>query len=320
MAHIGYRRGGWEIRYRDPRGRQRVERFPGPPGRRPPADATERLATIERQLRWREFVSPEERGVTFGELYERWARTRRVSETRRHTDESRARLHVLPYWSRWRIGDMRPSDIDDWVAELATRMGPWAVRHCYALLSGPLRRAIKDGVITDPCIDIQLPKKPEIRKTFDDVLTAEEVDRLVDALLEPGERYASLRAAPRYAALVFMGAWLGPRWNEAIGVRLCDLNPLRKEITFGRVVVNQKGSRTFTEKLSKTEDARTIPVPTPVMDMLAAHVGRYVDAANRDAFLFLTAGGNHILRGNFGRNVLRAAGDRAGLLAGRCTG
>jgi len=24
-----------------------------------------------------------------------------------------------------------------------------------------------------------------------------------------------------------MGAWLGPRWNEAIGIRRCDINPMR---------------------------------------------------------------------------------------------
>jgi integrase len=312
MASLGYRRGGWELYYRDPNGRQRVERFPGPPGRKPPADAQERLAAIERQLRWREYVSPDERGATFGEYYARWDRSRRVSVSRRYTDEGRARLHVLPHWEKWRIGDIRPSDIDDWIADLATKMNAWSVRHCYALLRGPLRRAVKDRVITDPCVAIVLPKKPEIRKTFDDVLTAEEVDRLVDALREPGEKYASLRTGPRYAALVFMGAWLGPRWNEALGIRLCDLNPLRKEITFGRIVVNQNGGRPFTEKLSKTEDSRTIPVPTPVMDALLLHIEQHVKSANREAFLFLTRNGLHPQRSHM-HHMIRRAAEGAGL-------
>jgi hypothetical protein len=38
-------------------------------------------------------------------------------------DAGRAKLHVLPYWGGWRIGDIRPSDIDDWVAQLSKRMG-----------------------------------------------------------------------------------------------------------------------------------------------------------------------------------------------------
>jgi hypothetical protein len=44
------------------------------------------------------------------------------------------------------------------------------VRHCYALLRGPLRRAAKDRVIDNPCIDIVLPKLPDMRKTFDEVV------------------------------------------------------------------------------------------------------------------------------------------------------
>jgi integrase len=115
---------------------------------------------------------------------------------------------------------------------------------------------------------------------------------------------------------VFAGAWLGPRWNEAIGLCVCDLNPLRHKVTLGRIVVNQNGGTTFTETMSKTEDARTIPVPDPVMIMLVDHIKKYVPDAGREDFLFLTARGTHPLRGNFGRDVLRAGADRAGL-AGR---
>jgi len=319
MAHLAYRRNGWELRYRDPAGRQRVERFPGPETRKPPAAAKERLAAVERQLRWREYVGPEQRAVTFREYYERWDASRQISATKRHTDEGRAAKHVLPYWGEWRVGDIRPTDIDDWIAILSEKMGPWSVRHCYALLRGPLRRAVKDRVITDPCIEIVLPKKPEIRKTFDDVLTASEVDRLVDALADVGEKYSSLRTNGRYAALVFMGAWLGPRWNEAIGLRICDLDMLRREVTFGRLVVNQNGSTTFVERGSKTDDWRTLPAPEPVIDVLAEHITRYVeDPSDRNAFLFTTRLGTHPLRSNFTRE-LRNALPRAVLADRRVT-
>ena len=53
--------------------------------------------------------------------------------------------------------------------------------------------------------------------------------------------YAGLKTNDRYRALILMGCWLGPRWNEALGLRVCDLNPLKKEIAFGRVVINQNG-------------------------------------------------------------------------------
>ena len=110
-----------------------------------------------------------------------------------------------------------------------------------------------------------------------------------------------------------MGAWLGPRWNEAIGVRRCDINPLRRELTFGKVVVNQNGSQTYVEKLSKTEDFRTIPVPQPVMDRLVEHLTRYCSESSREDFVFLTRTGTHPLRANIARDVLRPALQRAGL-------
>jgi hypothetical protein len=69
-----------------------------------------------------------------------------------------------------------------------------------------------------------------------------------------------------------MGCRLGPRWNEAIGFRVCDLNPLREEVSFGRVVVNQNGGQTFTKELDKTDEHRTVPCPIEVMNALVEHI------------------------------------------------
>ena len=313
MASLTWRRGGWELRYRDRSGREQTERFRGPQTRKPPAEATERQHEVERDLRRGTYIPIHERRVTFGEYYDRWHARRRISATRAYTDDNRAKLHVMPHWRTWRLEEIRPSDIDDWIHDLSTKMGPTSVRHCYALLRGPLRRAVKDKIIDDPCIDIVLPAKPEIRKTFDDVLTVEELDRLVAAITDVGEKYSTLRTNGRYGALVFMGGWLGPRWNEAIGLRVCDISPERKELTFGRIVVNQNGGRTFTEKMSKTEDARTIPVPTDVMNALTRHIDTYLPNARRADFLFTTTNGTHPLRSNFARDVLRAGATRAKL-------
>jgi integrase len=319
MAALSWRRGGWELRYRDRTGKEQTERFKGPNTRKPPVDAIERKAQVERDLRRGTYVPVSERRVTFGEYYDRWHRARRVSKTRAFTDDNRAKNHVVPYWENWRLEEIRPSDIDDWIAQLSTKMGPTSVRHCYGLLRGPLRRAVKDKIIDDPCVQIALPAKPDIAKTFDDVLTATEVDALVAALLDRGEKYTTLRTNHRYAALAFAGAWLGPRWNEAIGLRVCDLNPMRHEITLGRLVVNQNGGTTFTEAMSKTEDARTVPVPQAVLDVLTTHIETYLPDAKRDDFLFMTAKGTHPLRGNFARDVLKVAAERAGLGERRIT-
>jgi integrase len=313
MASLSHRKGAWELRYRDRSGRQRTERFAGGTTRRPPEQARDRQAEVERSLRRGNYIPREEREVPFETYFAKWSAARRISRSRIHSDEIRARLHVLPYWGRWRLCDIRPSDIDDWISVLAAKMGPTSVRHCYGLLRGPLRRAVRDGIIPDPCIDIPLPPKPSIRKTFDDVLTAAETKALVDGVVDPDPRYAALRTNGRYIALLLLACWCGPRWNEAIGVRLCDVNPLRKEITFGRIVVCQAGSQTYTKVGSKTGDWRTVPVPRLVMDALQAHIAEYCPGAGREDFLFLSKEGSHPLRSNFARDVLKPALKRAGI-------
>ncbi|HTY71919.1 MAG TPA: tyrosine-type recombinase/integrase [Actinomycetes bacterium] len=319
MASLRRRAGGWDLRYRERSGRQRTERFQGGTARTPPEAALDRKAEVELELRRGRYVPRERREVAFADYYLPWAAARQISRSRRFTDDQRAAKHVIPYWGQWPICDIKPSDIDDWVAALSRSMGPQSVRACYGLLRGPLRRAVKDRVIDDPCIDIGLPKLPSLRKSFDDVLTAQEVDRLVAALVDPDPRYAALRTNGRYEALIFMGAWLGPRWNEAIGLRICDVNPLRKELTLGRVVVNQNGSHTYVEALSKTEDSRTVPVPSEVMDRLIRHQRLYCAGADREDFLFTSNRGTHILRGTFSRDVLAKAVKRAGPQGRRIT-
>jgi integrase len=313
MASLRQRGGGWDLRYRDLAGRQRTERFDGEPGRRkPPEEAVDRKAEVERELRRGTYLTREERLVTFGDYFEKWWAARQVAATRIHTDRQRANLHVLPKWKTWRLADIRPSDVDDWVGALSKRMGPDSVRHCYTLLRGPVRRAVKDGIISDPLIDINLPATRKIAKNFDDVLTGAEVRRLVEAMVDPNPRYAALRTNARYQAMILTGCWLGPPWNEVLGVRVCDVNPLRQEIVFGRVVVNEN-TTTFIEVGNKTEEHRTVPVPAPVMDALVAHIATYCPTGDREAFLFLTKDGTNPSRGRFARSVLQPALKRAGL-------
>jgi integrase len=313
MASLRQRGGGWDLRYRDRDGRERTERFAGEPERRrPPEEAIDRKAKVERELRRGTYVTREERQATFGEYFDQWWAARRVSTARTYTDNGRALLHVLPHWRARRLCDIRPTDVDDWIAQLSTKMGGESVRHCYTLLRGPIRRAVKDGIITDPLIDIELPAKKKIAKNFDDVLTGAEAMRLVDALADPEPSYAGLRTNVRYQAMILTGCWLGPRWNEILGVRVCDVNPLRQEIVFGRVVVNEN-TTTYVEHGNKTDEHRTVPVPAPVMEALAAHIATYCPQGDREAFLFLTSKGSHPKRSNFGRNTLRPALKRAGL-------
>ncbi len=313
MSSLRYRANGWDLRYRDPAGRERTERFPGGTLKRPPAVATERRAEVELELSRGLHRTREERETRFEVVFAQWWKARQISRSRIYTDEGRARLHVLPYWGHWRICDIRPSDIDDWIAMLATKMQGDSVRACYTLLRGPLRRAVRDRLIIDPCIEIKLPKKPDRRKSFDDVLTAGELTALADSLIDEDPKYAGLKTNNRYRAMMLTGGWVGPRWNEILGVRRGDINVLRSEIAFGRVVINQNGAQLYEKHGSKTDDHRIVPLPALVLEELERHIATYCPDAGPKDFIFTTRNGTHPMRSNFSRDAIRPATKRSGL-------
>jgi hypothetical protein len=86
-----------------------------------------------------------------------------------------------------------------------------------------------------------------------------------------------------------------------------DVNPLRREVVFGRQVINQNGTHTCAEVGSKTGDWRTVPGPQPVIDALTAHIARYRDGAARDDLVFTNPRDGHVLRGNFGPDAVAPA-------------
>jgi hypothetical protein len=67
------------------------------------------------------------------------------------------------------------------------------------------------------------------------------------------------------------GAWLCQRWNEAIGLRICDLNQLHREVTFGRPAINQNGSATFTMVESKPATGPSVMRGTSFLTISMPH-------------------------------------------------
>jgi hypothetical protein len=118
------------LRYRERTGKERTERFRGGSARRPPESALNRKSEVEMELRRGTYVPREKREVAFADYYAPWAPARQISASRRRTDDQRAAKHVLPCWGGWAICDIRPSDIEDWIAILSRQMGPQSVRTC----------------------------------------------------------------------------------------------------------------------------------------------------------------------------------------------
>jgi len=115
----------YRVRYRKPDRKQTQKR-----GFTTKREAEMFAATVEVAKARGEYVAPSVGRTTIGELGPAW-----LSRQRGHLkaasiagQESSWRTHVQPRWAAARIGDIRHSDVQAWVAELSGRRGPDCVR------------------------------------------------------------------------------------------------------------------------------------------------------------------------------------------------
>jgi integrase len=96
--------------------------------------------------------------------------------------------------------------VQDWVNTLVAQgLAPATVRHCHRVVfKSVINTAVMDGLLAvSPCFRIE---QPEPRQEKSDPLTPAQVEGIVE------------RTAPRYRALVVLGAACGPRFCEAAGL------------------------------------------------------------------------------------------------------
>ena len=168
---------------------------------------------------------------------------------------------------------IRRGDVESFVVKLSTQFAAGTVRTTFQHLRTLMRSALADGIISvDPTMKIKLPAV-----TSDLViLPPDQVRALIDA------------ADPTFAAAVVLGAHVGLRAGEVQGLFVGDVDFLRRTVNVRR----QLDGRSTAMKLVDTKtraSVRAVPVPSPVLDMLAAHVQRF--GPGRDGVLLHRDGG-----------------------------
>jgi hypothetical protein len=99
--------------------------------------------TVEVEKLTGTYVLPSLGQITIGELGEEWL-TRQAHHKASWSArlESVWRIHVAPKWGQRRIADIRPTEIQKWVAEL--RLSASSVAHAHTVLAGILDGAVAD--------------------------------------------------------------------------------------------------------------------------------------------------------------------------------
>jgi integrase len=260
----------YRVRYRTPDHRSTQKR-----GFSTKRDAELFAATVEVAKARGEFVSSSAGRTTVGELGRAWLERQRghLKPSGFRTHGSVLRTHVAPRWDGKRIADIRFSDVQAWVSELAGKRSAATVVMAHSVLSRILDDAVKDGLLAkNPARGVKLPKRATRRNVY---LTAEQLQRLSD---ESG----------RYGALVLLLGTAGLRWGEAAALTPADVDFLRRRIDLYRNAVAVGGQ--IVVGTLKSGEVRTVPLAAFVADELAAAcIGK-----SRDDLIWSTAIGGYL--------------------------
>jgi len=283
MAHI--RRtdgGGWQVRYRDPAGRERARNF------RRKADAERFSVTVETDKIRGMWADPRLARITVSEWLPTWQASRvHLRPSTRALSESLLKNHVLPYFGDRRLGSVTPTDVQGFVAYLEEKgLAASTVRQCYLLVAGLFSSALdSDIIVRSPCRGINLPSDSKREMRF---LTADEVSDLAGVIDE------------RYRALVLTAAYAGCRFGELAGLKIHRLDLMRRTLTVAEALSEVRGEVRLAPP--KTAAARRqVALPKFLTEELHHHWATWPPSA--EGFVFSAPQGGPLLRRNFRRRT-----------------
>lgn len=281
---------GWQARWRDPDGRQRKQTF------RVKAEAQRHLAAMLADAARGTYLDPAAGRVTVTDYARHWAATRPHRASSATTVESRIKHHIeATRLSGMRIASVRPTDVQAWVTDRSAVLAPSTLKVVVDLLRAVMAAAVLDRVIAvSPATRLTLPRyePPKVVP-----LTVAEV------------RAAAAAMPPRTRALVLVAAGLGLRIGELLGLRVEDVDFLRRTVHIRvQLLLNTKNRG----PLKTPRSERDIPLPTMVSEVIAAHLAEY--PSGKDGSVFTAQHG-----GPFGHtyveNTFKAAVNATGLPA-----
>ncbi|MCZ2850016.1 tyrosine-type recombinase/integrase [Modestobacter sp. VKM Ac-2978] len=280
----------YDVRFRDPDGRQRKRTF----GKKGEADRF--ASTVEADKLRGQYVDHSDR-TTVAEYARTWAAARphRASTAERVSSQIEVHIAGTRLGGR-RLADVRPSEVQAWATDRARVLAPSTLRAQVRLLRSIYSSAVLDRLVaSSPVVRVQLPSDDRDRVV---PLTVEQVQALTDAM------------PARTRTMVLTQAGLGLRIGELLALRVQDVDFLRRTAR----VEFQIAPRTKERTEPKTpRSRRTVPLPQVVADALAKHIATYPPGA--DGSLFTTGIGTVYGREHYGA-TFTAAVKRAGLPAG----
>ncbi|MFI6889123.1 tyrosine-type recombinase/integrase [Streptosporangium canum] len=230
--------------------------------RRVKEEARSYARKMEEDLARGEYIDATAGRVLFDAYGKRWLGSRAgIDPASLMRYESMYRIHIEPKFGHRKVGSIRPSEIQEFLAELSERFQASTVITALLVLQGILSLALADEKIKKNPARSEIVKAPaHIHK---DVVAWR--DDIVQAIIDAHP--AHLRAMP------VLGAGCGMRAGEWFGIALEDIDFDEKVIRVRRQI-KKLGSR-FIFSLPKMDKERTVPMSEWVADYLRTHIDAY---------------------------------------------
>jgi integrase len=261
----------YRVRYRKPDHTQGAKR-----GFVRKRDAEDFLAGVTVSKSTGSYVDPSRSKILLGDWLDQWMDGRAdLQPTSRERARGIIETHIKPKLGAHPIGSLDHEMIQAWAASLSKEsgQGAWSVRKIVNVLSGSLQKAVKSGRLpVNHAHGLDLPKLNSPAKRY---LSHAQVLALADAIDQLG-RGMYLGKRNGYGLLVKVMAYCGPRWGEASGLRVKDVDLKRGRLEIQHTVVEVDGNQIH--GVPKDYEARSIPVPATLLaDLKEWIVGRAGD-------------------------------------------
>ena len=277
--------GRWVAQYRDARGKVRYVY------RKTRGEAKKALREALRD-RGEGYVPADK--LTVGLYLDGWMDERRDTVTPRtwRTQESMLRNRVNRYIGDVLLCKLTPADVRAMYRRLLSDgLTPSTVGRVHAILKQSMRDAVRDKYIrANPLDDVKPPKQ---QRTEKNVLTADEVRRLLDAV-----------RGDRFECAFVLGTTCGLRIGEVLALRFEDIDWDRGTIRIERTLHNGECTAPKTHS-----SRRTLTLPQRALEALV----RLSEVNGTSGYLFATSSGKPVDVSNFYKWSWRPALRRADL-------
>ena len=285
----------WQVRYRDPDGRQRSRNF----ARRKDAEAF--LDAVRTDLRRGEYVYPVAGRQTFASYAATWKTLRENSDLKPSTlERDRDYLNLmLPTFGKRQVKTIKPTEIEVWISTLEYASSTRA--KALQKLRGILELARKDGAFkVNPASDVKPPKI--VYDRVGRALTDDEIHAIIEAAEVVNEDQA---------LIVWLMVRCGMRIGEATALKRSDIDFDEGTIRIERTLTKD-GRESAVKGRNRADEGRTIPMSDDVERRARQHLAAQT-VAPLDGRLVTSPRGKPIRYDNWRRRVWYGIVELAGV-------